>query len=129
MAFVGWNSQTIQGLIGMIKTLQHSTHLTPYEQQLFTMFVETEDEWFHRLEQAHGLKEARELAQQGYWVDPLEFILPKGISDVQARIALKSMRAGNPTFIDQEVAGKIVDNLFLAARGDGSKLEEEEIYG
>lgn len=124
-----YTSSRIQELVGMVKTLQHGGHLSSKEDKLFNEFVETESEWFSRLVNECGGNEekAHEVAAQSSWLSPLEYF--SGGSDMEQpeiRIALRSMRRGKPTFIDQEIARRLVDHLLVLYQ---TALLEEEVIG
>jgi len=118
-----YSTTAVKKIIAMVKTLQHGGKLSNVEQQLFTNLVETEDEWFSRLDK-EGKAESIALLPGGEWSDPLDLIscgLPKG----KIRVALMSMKDGKPTFMDKEIANTLIDKLFQMHHA--GLLEEEAI--
>ena len=69
-----------------------------------------------------------EVATFTVWTVPLDMLVDgSGLDCTKVRIAVKSMREGNPTFIDQMLAGQLVDWLFTLYQT--ALLEEEAIGG
>ena len=124
-----FSANLLREYIGLMKSLQHTTNLTPKEKDRFVELVETREGWFKHLAETRGLQVPTRVSVQDEWLSPLELILNNipSLKEVEARIALKSMRRGTTTFLDQDIAKTIVDVLFKML--DVSTLEEEAIGG
>jgi len=104
-----------------VKTLQHTPRLSHKEKKLFDELLSlTAGEYVKHCNYGYALNGSQ-------WSEVEKLLLPNNLTLVQLRIALRSMRRGTPTFLDQEIAIKFIDHLFKLSRL--SRVEKEEING
>ena len=88
--------------LGLVKTLQHTPRLSIKEKKLFDELL--------------SITNSEDLTGPHEWSIIRSLLLPNNLMMVQLRIALRSMRRGTPTFLDQEIAIKFIDHLFRTQR-------------
>jgi hypothetical protein len=119
-----FSSRQIQIVIGMVKTLQHGGNLTREQEKAYDEITEDGSGWFQRIWSVHV--PSVDTDKPVVRIRGAAIPKSKELKYSHIRVALKSMRKGNPTFMDQEISREFVNYLFQLYR---DSCREEEAIG